>query len=86
MRQRFMKGQGLFTSEGHMHIVGAFIIAQNISVPATVLDHPTMENWLEEIKKGYDYIGIAFVSSTYHKRLQIAEAMRMYAPESKIIL
>ncbi|NQU07079.1 MAG: hypothetical protein HQ583_00865, partial [Candidatus Abyssubacteria bacterium] len=59
MRQRFFKGQGIFTVEAHMHLVGPFIIAQNISAPCVVLDHPTMENWVEEIKKGYDYVGIS---------------------------
>jgi haloalkane dehalogenase len=86
MRQRFMKGQGLFTSEGHMHIVGAFIIAQNISVPATVLDHPTMENWLEEIKKGYDYVGISSLTPNIESVMEMCRMVRKHSPNSMVIL
>jgi len=86
MRQRFFKGQGIFTSEAHMHLVGPCIIAQNISVPATVLDHPTMENWIEEVKKGYDYVGISALTPSIENVLEMCRMVRRYAPDSEIIL
>jgi radical SAM superfamily enzyme YgiQ (UPF0313 family) len=86
MRQRFMKGQGLFTHEGHMHLVGAFIIAQNISVPATVLDHPTMENWIDEVKKGYDYVGISSLTPNIESVMEMCRMARKHSPNSKVIL
>jgi len=86
MRQRFMKGQGLFTHEGHMHLVGAFIIAQNISVPATTLDHPTMENWVEEVKKDYDYVGISALTPNLEAVMEMCRMTRKYSPNSEIIL
>ena len=86
MRQRFMKGQGIFTMEGHMHLVGAFIIAQNISVPAVVLDHPTMENWIEEIKKGYDYVGISALTPNLESVMEMCHMVRKYSPKSEVIL
>ncbi len=86
MRQRFMKGQELFTNEGHMHLVGVFIIAQNISVPATVLDHPTMENWIAEVKKGYDYIGISALTPNLESVMEMCRMARKYSPKSIIIL
>ncbi len=86
MRQRFMKGQGIFTHEGHMHLAGPFIIAQNISAPATVLDHPTMENWIAEIKKGYDYIGISALTPNLESVMEMCRMARKHAPKSEIIL
>jgi len=86
MRQRFMKGQGIFTSEAHMHLVGPFIIAQNISVPATVLDHPTMENWVEEVKKGYDCVGISALTPSLENVLEMCRMVRKHSPKSEIIL
>jgi haloalkane dehalogenase len=86
MRQRFMKGQGLFTHEGHMHLVGAFIIAQNISSPATALDHPTMENWIEEVKKGYDCVGISALTPNLEAVMEMCRMVRKYSPKSEIIL
>jgi haloalkane dehalogenase len=86
VRQRFMKGQGIFTHEGHMHLVGSFIIAQNISAPATVLDHPTMENWIGEVKKGYDYVGISSLTPNIESVMEMCRMARKHAPESKIVL
>ncbi len=86
MRQRFMKGQGIFTHEGHMHLAGPFIIAQNISAPATVLDHPTMENWIEEIKKGYDYVGISALTPNLESVMEMCRMVRTYSPKSEVIL
>jgi radical SAM superfamily enzyme YgiQ (UPF0313 family) len=45
-----------------------------------------MKRFIREIKKGYDYIGIAFVSPTFHKMIPMVEAIRKHAPASKIIL
>jgi len=86
MRQRFMKGQGIFTPEGHMHLVGPFIIAQNISLPTVVLDHPTMENWIEEVKGGYDYVGISSLTPNLENVLEMCRVVRMHSPDSEIIL
>jgi len=86
MRQRFFKGQGIFTVEAHMHLVGAFIIAQNISTPAVVLDHPTMENWIEEISKGYDYVGISSLTPNLESVMEMCRMVRKYSPKSEVIL
>ncbi|RJP17397.1 MAG: hypothetical protein C4520_16675 [Candidatus Abyssobacteria bacterium SURF_5] len=86
MRQRFMKGQGIFTHEGHMHLAGPFIIAQNISAPCTVLDHPTMENWVDEIKKGYDYVGISALTPNLESVMEMCRQVRKHSPKSEIIL
>jgi len=86
MRQRFMKGQGIFTHEGHMHLAGPFIIAQNISLPCTVLDHPTMENWIDEIKKGYDYVGISALTPNLESVMEMCRMVRKHSPKSKVIL
>jgi haloalkane dehalogenase len=86
MRQRFFKGQGIFTAEAHMHLVGPFIIAQNISVPAVVLDHPTMENWIDEVRKGYDYVGISALTPSLENVMEMCRMVRKHSPDSQIIL
>jgi haloalkane dehalogenase len=86
MRQRFFKGQGIFTVEGHMHLIGSFIIAQNISAPCVVLDHPTIENWIEEIKKGYDYVGISSLTPNIESVVDMFQAVRRYSPKTETIL
>jgi hypothetical protein len=36
-------------------------LAQNLKTPTTVLHYPTLSLFIRELKKGYDYVGIAFV-------------------------
>jgi radical SAM superfamily enzyme YgiQ (UPF0313 family) len=86
MRQRFMKGQGIFTHEGHMHLAGPFILAQNVSVPVVVLDHPRMEHWIDEIKKGYDYVGISALTPNLESVMEMCRMVRKHSPKSEIIL
>jgi haloalkane dehalogenase len=86
MRQRFFKGQGIFTFEAHMHLIAPFILAQNISAPATVLDHPTVENWVEEIKKGYDIVGISALTPSFEGVMEMCRMVRKYSPKSEIVL
>ncbi len=86
MRQRFFKGQGIFTVEAHMHLVGPFIIAQNISAPCVVLDHPTMENWVEEVKKGYDCVGISSLTPNLESVMEMCRMARRHSPKSEVIL
>jgi hypothetical protein len=79
-------GQGIFQIYGTNNQWGIDFVAQNLQTPTTTLHYPTMEQFIEEIKKGYDYIGISFVHSTFHKMVPMTEAIRKYAPSSKIIL
>ena len=37
-------------------------------MPATVLDFPSKERFIKEIKKGYDYIGISFILPNFIKK------------------
>ena len=86
MRQRFMKGQGIFTFEGNLHLAGPFLIAQNVSIPCVVLDHPTMENWVEEVKKGYDYVGISALTPNVESVVEMFRVVREHSPQSVTIL
>jgi haloalkane dehalogenase len=81
-----MWAQGLFRSRGTTEQWGLDFIAQNLLSPTTCLHYPTMERFIAEVKRGYDYVGIAFVSSTFHKMVPMVEAVRKHAPDSKIIL
>jgi len=78
--------QGIFRSFGTTKTTGIDFIAENLDMPTTTLHYPTMRQFIKEIKKGYDYIGIAFIEATTHKMVPMAEAIRKYAPRSKIIL
>jgi len=83
---QIMWAQGIFRTRATTTQWGIDFIAANLETPTVTLHYPTMEQFIEEIKKGYDFIGIAFVSSTTHKMTPMVDAIRKHAPESKIVL
>lgn len=78
--------QGIFRPRSTTTQWGLDFIAENIDAPATTLHYPSLKQFIKEIKKGYDYIGIAFVVPTFHKIKPMVEAIRKYAPDTKIVL
>ena len=78
--------QGVFRTRATTNQWSIDFIAANIEAPTTTLHYPTMAQFIAEVKKGYDYVGIAFVTPTLHKMIPMTEAVRRYAPKSKIIL
>lgn len=78
--------QGMFKVLGTNNQWGIDLIAQNLKTPTTTLHYPTMEQFIEELKRGYDYVGISFIAPTLHKMIPMVEAIRKYAPSSKIVL
>jgi hypothetical protein len=78
--------QGIFSPRWNSQSYGLYFLAENINVPSTVLDFPSEKRFIKEIKKGYDYIGISFIVSNFVKAKRMAELVREYAPQSRIIL
>ena len=81
-----MWAQGLFRPRATTTQWGIDFIAHNLEIPTTTLHYPTMKQFIREIRKGYEYIGIAFVSPVYHKMVPMVEAIRKHAPQTKVIL
>ena len=78
--------QGIFRPRSTTTQWGIDFIAVNLDTPTVTLHYPSMKQFIKEIKKGYDYIGIAFVVPTFHKIKPMVEAIRRYAPNTKIVL
>jgi radical SAM superfamily enzyme YgiQ (UPF0313 family) len=78
--------QGIFSYRFNHGSQGLYFLAENIDMPATVLDFPTLKRFKKELKKGYDYIGISFIIPNFKKAKEMARCIRELSPESKIIL
>jgi len=78
--------QGLFSLRFQHQSFGLYLIADNVQADTTVLDFPSQERFVEEIKKGYDYIGISFITPNFVKAKRMAELVRKHAPETKLVL
>ena len=78
--------QGLFSPRGNHVQFGLDYIAENLDVPTTVLHYPSRRELIRELEKGYDYVGVAFVLSTFHRMKEVAALIRERSPRSKIVL
>ncbi len=81
------------TREQHVHSPRAsfwtfplYFLAENISVPATVLDFPSWREFRREIHNGYTHVGISFIQTNALKARRMAEYIRAHCPMTKILL
>lgn len=79
--------QGIHSPRSNNLSFGLYLLAENIDVPATVLDFPSWKNFTAEVDSGeYSHIGISFIVPNILKAKRMAEYIRSHAPEIKIIL
>jgi len=78
--------QGIFSMRYNHNSFGLYFIAENLKTPTVVLDFPTLKQFRKEIRKGYDYIGISFITPNFVKAKKMAEIVREESPSTKIIL
>ncbi len=80
------QAQGIYRLRAFMDTFGLHAIANNIDVPVTVLDYPTLNRFVKEIKKGCDIIGIGAILPNFQKVKRMVELAREYAPGSKVVI
>lgn len=80
------RSQGIFSPRCFTHHFSLEYIAHNLDAPTVVMQYPSEKEFIREIQKGYDFIGISFVLSTFHKMKRMSALIRKYAPQAKIIL
>ena len=83
---RLTRDQDIFTTSSHFHYVVLHFLAQNLASPCVVLEHPSLEDFEEELRKGYDFVGINFTLVNIPKTMQMCDAVRRVAPQTKIVL
>ncbi|GAX62224.1 Fe-S oxidoreductase [Candidatus Scalindua japonica] len=87
MAYRLTRGQGIFTLQEHAHSYPLHILAQNIDNPSVVLEWPSLDGLINELKSGnYDYVCITFMTRDLNKLREMSELIREYSPESKIVI
>jgi len=80
------RAQGIFSPRTVNVHFGLDYIAENLDTPAVVLQYPSKREFIEELKQGYDYVGITFIMAVIHKLKEMVALIRQYAPNSKIVL
>ncbi len=80
------RSQGIFSPRTVNVVFSLEYIAENLEASTVVLQYPSKSEFIRELKKGYDYVGISFVMALMHKMKEMVALARQYAPNTKIVL
>ncbi len=80
------RAQGIFSPRTVNIQFSIEYIAENLDAPTVVLQYPSKREFIRELKKGYDYVGISFLMAIFHKVKDMVALVRHHAPNTKIIL
>lgn len=81
------KAQGAFSLRMFHRSWGILLIQANISAPSAVLDFPTRERFIEELKaNSYDIVGITSIIVNVGKVREMCRLIREHAPQAKIVI
>lgn len=83
---QFTGHQDLFTLHGHMHELFAHVIAENLQTPTTYLEYPRRDDFIAEVDKGYDFVGIHLFYNQVDAVFEMCRLVRQRSPKSKIVL
>ena len=79
--------QGPFSLRLFHRSWGLMLIQANLDAPCTLLDYPTLDRFVEEIRsRRYDIVGISGIVPNFLKVKKMCELVREHLPEAKIIV
>jgi haloalkane dehalogenase len=83
---RLQRGQGPFALSSRTPCLALYLIAENLNAQVTVMEYPHIEDFVEELKKGYDFVGIQVIAMTTNKVARMVRLARENAPKTKIVI
>lgn len=86
LHKQVTRAQGFFSPRSYQLHFSLEYIAHNLEIPTVVLQYPTEKEFIRELKKGYEYIGVSFLLAVFHHMKRSVEMIKKYSPHSKIIL
>ncbi|MDQ7086597.1 MAG: cobalamin-dependent protein [Acidobacteriota bacterium] len=79
--------QGAFSLRMFHRSWGLMLIQANIEAPCTLLDFPTLDRFIEEIKThDYDIVGIGAIIPNVAKVQKMCELVRIHLPQATIVV
>jgi radical SAM superfamily enzyme YgiQ (UPF0313 family) len=81
------RAQGPFSLRMHHRSWGIMLIQHNITAPTTLLDFPTRERFVEELKAyAYDIVGISGIIVNVGKVREMCRLVRQHSPHSILVV
>ena len=79
--------QGPFSLRMFHRSFGLMMLQENIEAPCTLLDFPTLERFVEEVRDHrYDIVGISSIIPNLGKVVKMCEVVRQHLPETTIVV
>ena len=79
--------QGVFSLRMFHRSFGLLMIQANLKAPCTLLDFPSLDRFVEEIRdKNFDIIGIGAIVPNVGKVKKMCELIRRYQPRATIVI
>jgi haloalkane dehalogenase len=86
LHEQVTRAQGLFSPRS-LHVQFSLdYIAENLEAPTTVLQYPSKQEFLRELSRGYDVVGISFVLATFRRMKELVSLIRKHSPGTQIVL
>lgn len=86
MASRLSREPGVFTLSSRYTHTSLHLIAANLEEPVKVMEYPSVEEFIAEVRKGYAYVGITFVIKEVLKVPYMIALVRKHAPETKVVI
>lgn len=86
LASRLTREPGLFPLSSYVPHSSLHLIAANLPCETRVLEYPSVEEFVAELKKGYDLVGISFMIKGFGKVAKMIALARKHAPASKVAL
>jgi hypothetical protein len=86
LSSRLTREPGPFTMSSYLSGTTLALIGANLDADVTMLGHPSMQEFVAELRKGPDFVGITFLIKGLGKIFPMIAAARKYAPQAKIVI
>lgn len=86
LEARLARGHNMFQQSSRLPTWALYLIAENISNPATVLEFPTWAEFEKELSRGYDYVAIQLMSLHIKRIVEMMKFVRDHYPRTQIII
>ncbi|MDY6989666.1 MAG: B12-binding domain-containing radical SAM protein [Thermodesulfobacteriota bacterium] len=80
------KAQELGSWRFQQRSFGLYFLAANIHADVTILDFPSRKGFMRELEKGYDVVGISFITPNFLKAKEMTRLTRKISPASTILI
>ncbi len=80
------RGQGAASLRFHHRSFGLYFLAENVDADVTVLDFPSRDRFVRELREGYDVVGISFIAPNMVKAREMARLTRLHTPGATIVV